>query len=172
MYFAFNRRKYVFKVEKTYSVEYARDCGFYYKKGEGIFRNYASRKGIFDWEPLILDWMAQIRAGERRGSCRPEKCLRQRFHGRNLTGVDGKHSTVHQTRIQKYGEQEGTNANSPRDVLGSQIDWRCRAACSGGRELPCEVQQHLEQRREGEKERWSLGEPRNLDEKLGRVLIS
>jgi len=37
---------------------------------------------------------------------------------------------------------------------------------------PVSFRRQLEQCREGEKERWSLGEPHNHDEKLGRVLIS
>ena len=119
--------------------------------------------------------MARIKSWGKRKGAGQLQCPGRWHHGRSraeLAGVRHLSDPGHRKTKEKHQREEGEKANSPRDVLGSEINRIRRAACSGGRELPCEFRRPLEQCREGEKERWSLGEPRNLDEKLGRVLIS
>jgi len=45
-----------------------------------------------------------------------------------VTGVDGKYATMHQTQIREHREQGNIKANSPRRFLGSGKTWRWSAA--------------------------------------------
>lgn len=79
VYFGLNRGILRFQIDKTYSVEFAKDCGFYFVTPEGLFCKFVRQRGIADLGRR--SWIGRPRKEGRERVCR-RRGLARRRHGR------------------------------------------------------------------------------------------
>jgi len=109
-------RKYVFKNEKTYSLEYAKGLRVLYLQTAGALYEVCRRRGIFHYGSSDPDRTAEIRSKGKKSW--PAGTVRRRggCHYRlgELAGVIGLGDFVHQIAQGWYDSTEEIEGNSPR----------------------------------------------------------
>jgi len=109
-------RKYVFKNEKTYSLEYAKGLRVLYLQTAGALYEVCRRRGIFHYGSSDPDRTAEIRSkGKRAG--RPAQyagAVAAITGWGKLAGVIGLGDFVHQIAQGRYDSTEEIEGNSPR----------------------------------------------------------
>jgi len=114
------------------------DCGFYIQEVEGLFNKTCSRRGMFYFRPLDLEWTVRIDPRKGTESVGRLQCSGRWRHDRKtrkLVRVRELSAVVHQKRNRGHGEQEGVNANSPRASSRSGMTRRGPTFRDGGRRL-------------------------------------
>jgi len=87
--------------------------------------------------------------------------------GRNLAGVHGLSTMVHQTQNREYGEQEELKGISPRAKTKAKRAWRGPATRDGGRRRSYKIRRAIKHHIERKTNEGKHREVRNLNLKLG-----
>jgi len=111
-----NRQKYIFNVEKTYSADYARDCGLHYQNRQGLF----SKTGTETLFSNLGRWLRIGRLRSRLGKGWPASSLEQApprrramAGGLKLVGASRFRVSEHQNQHRDLREIEEDTASSP-----------------------------------------------------------